>query len=341
MGRAVIAMSGGVDSSVAALIMKQQGWDCVGATMLLNRGAVSDDALAVCERLGIPFHSFELYESFENEVIKPFIESYEKGQTPNPCVECNRKLKFGIMLEKLKELNADCVVTGHYAKIEQDENGKYILKRAEDLSKDQSYVLYMLTQEQLSRVKLPLGEFTKAQIREIAQQNGFVNANKKDSQDICFVPDGDYVKFIGEYTGKKYPHGDFTDKDGNVFGQHKGIINYTVGQRKGLGIAYKKPLYVQYLDCENNRVVLGDNEDLFTDTVLADNVNIISGEPLLTPVRVTAKIRYRHNPDTATAWQDSGGILHIKFDKPQRAVTKGQSAVLYDGDIVLGGGTII
>ena len=354
--KAIIAMSGGVDSSVAALLMKNAGYDCIGATMKLytnedanisrENGCCSlsdvEDAKSVAHKLNIPFYVFNFTEKFHEYVIDNFIKAYENGRTPNPCIDCNRYLKFDKMLVRMKEINFDYVVTGHYARIEYDENsGRYLLKKAVDDSKDQSYVLYMLTQEQLSHIKFPLGGYTKAQIREIAEENGFVNAKKHDSQDICFVPDGDYAGFISRYSGKTFEKGEFTDKNGKVFGMHKGIVNYTIGQRKGLGIAYTKPLYVCDIQPETNRVILGDNEDLFSDYLIADNVNLISCESLEKPMRVCAKVRYRHKEQPATAWQTEDGILHVKFDEPQRAITKGQSVVLYDGDTVVGGGEII
>lgn len=338
--KAIIAMSGGVDSSVAALLMKNEGYTCVGATMQLYSEGDCKDAKSVADKLGMPFYIFPLKEEFKEQVINKFIECYEQGKTPNPCVECNRTLKFGVMMDKMYELDADFVVTGHYAKV-TFENGEYKLKKAVDESKDQSYFLYMLTQEQLKHIKFPLGEYTKPQIREIAEENGLVTARKKDSQDICFVPDGDYVNFIKDYNGKDYPKGLFMHKDGFSLGEHNGIVNYTIGQRKGLGIAYKNPLYVLNIDPETNNVILGDNEDLFTDTVIAKNVNIISGITLTEPIRCNARVRYRHKEQPATAWQDENGNLHVKFQEPQRAITKGQSVVLYDGDTVIGGGEII
>ena len=340
MSKAIIAMSGGVDSSVAALLMKKEGYECVGATMQLYSEGDCSDAKAVADKLSMPFYVFPLKEEFKEQVVNKFIECYEQGKTPNPCIECNRTLKFGAMMDKMRELDGDYVVTGHYARVEY-ENGEYKLKKAVDESKDQSYFLYMLTQEQLKHIKFPLGKYTKPEIREIAEKNGFINARKKDSQDICFVSDGDYVSFIKGYNNKEYPKGLFMHKDGFSFGEHKGIVNYTIGQRKGLGIAYKNPLYVLNIDPETNNVILGDNEDLFTDEVTAKNVNIISGKPLTEPIRVLARIRYRHKEQPATAWQDENGFLHIKFDEPQRAITKGQSLVLFDGDTVLGGGEII
>lgn len=356
MKKAIIAMSGGVDSSVAALLMKKAGYDCIGATMKLytnedanisrENGCCSlsdvEDAKSVAHKLDMPFYVFNFTDKFHECVIDNFIKAYENGQTPNPCIDCNKYLKFDKMLVRMKEINFDYVVTGHYARIEYDENsGRYLLKKAVDDTKDQSYVLYMLNQEQLAHIKFPLGGYTKAKIREIAEENGFANARKHDSQDICFVPDGDYAGFIERYSGKTFENGDFTDKNGNVLGTHKGIINYTIGQRKGLGIAYKKPLYVCDIQPLTNKVILGDNEDLFTDELTADNVNIIAKPDLYEHVRVCAKVRYRHKEQPATAWQTEDGLLHVKFDEPQRAITKGQSVVLYDGDTVVGGGVII
>ncbi len=340
MKKAVIAMSGGVDSSVAALLIKNEGYECVGATMQLYSEGDCSDAKAVADKLNMPFYIFPLTEEFKTNVIDKFIEFYEQGKTPNPCIECNRTLKFGAMMDKMHELDVDYVVTGHYARIIY-ENGEYKLKKAVDESKDQSYFLYMLTQAQLKHILFPLGEYTKTQIRGIAEENGFINARKKDSQDICFVPDGDYVSFIKGYNGKEYPKGKFVHKTGFSFGEHKGIVNYTIGQRKGLGIAYKNPLYVLNINPKTNNVILGDNEDLFTDTVVAKNVNIISGKSITEPIRVNARVRYRHKEQPCTAWQDENGLLYVKFDEPQRAITKGQSLVIFDDDTVLGGGEII
>lgn len=349
-------MSGGVDSSVAALLMKNSGYECIGATMKLytnedagvsrEKGCCSlsdvEDAKSVAHRLGMLHYVFNFTDKFRECVIDRFVKSYENGQTPNPCIDCNRYLKFDKMLLRMKEIDFDYIVTGHYARIEYDENsGKYLLKKAVDSTKDQSYVLYMLTQDQLAHIKFPLGAYTKKEIRKIAEENNFVTAHKSDSQDICFVPDGDYASFIERYLGKSFPQGDFVLRDGTVLGNHKGIIHYTLGQRKGLGVSYTKPLFVCEINTETNNVVLGDNADLFTDTLKADNVNIISGEDFSSPVRCKAKIRYKHEEQPATAFVDENGILNVKFDEPQRAVTKGQAVVLYDGDTVLGGGEIM
>ena len=275
-------------------------------------------------------------------VVEEFVKAYTLGKTPNPCIFCNKNLKFSEMLKKVDEFDCGYLATGHYARVEFDEvTGKYVLKKAKDASKDQSYVLYMLTQDILSRLILPLGDFSKLEIRKIAEKNGLVTAHKSDSQDICFVPNGDYAAFIENYLGKTFPQGNFVLRDGTVLGKNKGIIHYTLGQRKGLGVSYTKPLFVCEIDTKTNNVVLGDNEDLFTDTLKAENVNIISGEDFKEPVRCKAKIRYKHTESPCTAFVDSDGILNVKFDEPQRAVTKGQAVVLYDGDTVLGGGEII
>ena len=348
-------MSGGVDSSVAALLTKESGDECIGATMkLYNNEDIGvhrektccslddvEDARAVAYDLGMPYYVLNFTEEFDEKVIRKFVEAYENGCTPNPCIDCNRYLKFDKMFHRMQEIGYDYIVTGHYARVEYDENrGRYLLKKAVDDTKDQSYVLYMLTQEQLAHVKLPLGGLRKDQVRVIAEEHGFINARKHDSQDICFVPDGDYAKFIEKYTGKKTPEGDFVDKEGNYIGRHKGIIHYTIGQRRGLGIPAASRLYVCEISPKTNTVVLGDNADLFSSELEADSVNLISVDNLSEPKRVTAKIRYRHKEQPATAWQTPDGILHVKFDEPQRAITKGQAVVMYDGDVVVGGGVI-
>ena len=348
-------MSGGVDSSVAALLTKESGDECIGATMkLYNNEDIGvhrektccslddvEDARSVAYQMDMPYYVFNFTEDFHTEVMDRFVEAYENGCTPNPCIDCNRYLKFDKMFHRMQEIGYDYIVTGHYARVEYDENrGRYLLKKAVDDTKDQSYVLYMLTQEQLAHVKLPLGGLRKDQVRVIAEEHGFINARKHDSQDICFVPDGDYAKFIEKYTGKKTPEGDFVDKEGNYIGRHKGIIHYTIGQRRGLGIPAASRLYVCEISPKTNTVVLGDNADLFSSELEADSVNLISVDNLSEPKRVTAKIRYRHKEQPATAWQTPDGILHVKFDEPQRAITKGQAVVMYDGDEVVGGGVI-
>ena len=274
-------------------------------------------------------------------VMDKFAAAYEKGETPNPCIDCNNYLKFGKLHERAQVLGMDYVVTGHYARIEQGADGKYVLKKALDESKDQSYVLYGLTQEKLQHTMFPLGELTKTEARAIAEEHGFINANKPDSQDICFVPDGDYATVVEKLTGHKPEPGDFVDKDGKVLGQHKGIINYTIGQRKGLGIAMGHPIFVCEICPEKNCVVLGENEDLMKREVLVKDFNWISGEVPEGPVRCLAKTRYRMKEQPATAYALPDGGARIIFDEPQRAITRGQSAVCYDGDIVLGGGIIM
>lgn len=353
--KAIIAMSGGVDSAVAAFLTKEQGFDCMGVTMKLFQSEDVDvrentccsledveDARSVAYKLGIPYYVFNFSDRFREDVIDRFIEAYENGRTPNPCIDCNRFLKFDKLFTRAKELGYDYVVTGHYAQIEyNEETGRYLLKKSVDENKDQSYVLYSLTQEQLSHVMFPLGGMSKSQTRHIAEENGFVNAKKHDSQDICFVLNGKYSDFIENYTGRKYPEGDFVDKNGNFLGRHKGIIRYTVGQRRGLGLALEHPLYVIEVNKENNTVVLGENEDLFSCSVTAKSINLISVPNLYKPMRVKAKVRYRQAEQWATAVQLDEDTLKIEFDEPQRAITKGQAVVLYDEDTVVGGGTIV
>ena len=355
MKKAMIGMSGGGDSSVAAFLTRQAGFQCIGATMrLFSNDALGEDQQSTCcslddvedarsvaYQMDMPYYVFNFTADFHTEVMDRFVDAYENGCTPNPCIDCNRYLKFDKMFHRMQEIGYDYIVTGHYARVEYDEKrDRYLLKKAVDDTKDQSYVLYMLTQEQLAHVKLPLGGLRKDQVRVIAEKHGFINARKHDSQDICFVPDGDYAKFIEKYTGKKTPEGDFVDKEGNYIGRHKGIIHYTIGQRRGLGIPAASRLYVCEISPKTNTVVLGDNADLFSSELEADNVNLISVDSLAEPKRVTAKIRYRHKEQPATAWQTPDGILHVKFDEPQRAITKGQAVVMYDGDVVVGGGVI-
>lgn len=353
MKKALIAMSGGVDSSTAAFLAIEQGYSCIGCTMKLYEPVRADipddagccapdesaDARKVADALGIPHGTFDLSELFSEKVIRKFCDSYRAGKTPNPCIECNRCLKFGALLDCADKLGCEKIVTGHYARIEETDSG-YVLKKAADPAKDQSYVLHMLTQAQLSRVLLPLGGLSKPQVRAVAEQQGFVNAHKKESQDICFVPDGDYARIIRQITGEEPVPGDFVDTEGRFLGHHEGLIHYTVGQRRGLGIAIGKPAYVCGLDPEHNRVIIGSNEDLFRRSCTVFGVNWISGTPPQGSLRCRAKIRYRHPEQPAVIEFTDNDTVLLTFDAPQRAITPGQSAVFYDGDIVLGGGEI-
>lgn len=345
--KALIGMSGGVDSSVAALLMKEAGYSCIGATMqLFDAGACNAmdnvaDASSVAHHLGIPFHVFSFHAEFEERVIQKFISCYEQGLTPNPCIDCNRNLKFGAMLQRAQELGCDYVVTGHYARIRQDaQTGRYLLYKAKDAAKDQTYFLACLDQHQLSHILFPLGERTKQEVRTIAEENGFLNARKRDSQDICFVPDGDYAAFMSLHTGKTYSPGNYLDMDGNVVGTHKGAICYTLGQRKGLGIAMGAPVYVCAKNMEANTVTLGPNEALFSNALRAKDWNWYPFPALTEPMAVTAKIRHSQKEIAATVFPEENGFARVEFDAPQRAVTPGQAVVLYHGDCVVGGGTI-
>ncbi len=495
--RALIAMSGGVDSSVAAYLTKEHGFDIAGVTLkmfgndLIGASGEStccstsdvEDAESVCRKLGVPFYVFNFADRFEEEVVRRFVRAYEEGKTPNPCIDCNRYLKFGALFQRMEELGFDYIVTGHYARVERAgcenepsavqncvgaENssesrlcsgneipagrrlcsgneipacrrlcsgneipagrrlcsgneipacrrlcsgdeipagrylcagneipaGRYLLKKAADPKKDQSYVLFSLTQEQLAHVLFPLGGMTKDETRKIAEEQGFINAHKHDSQDICFVPDGDYTGFIKRYTGKEYEHGDFVDEDGSVLGEHKGLIRYTIGQRKGLGLALPAPLYVCRKDTEKNQVVLAPNDRLYKSTLEVEDFNwiafdeyidtadaenehvgaeidhvgaeadhvgakdahvdterpkaesstnsVLPGEThhLRAPFRAAVKVRYSQKESPATVTPLGGGRVRIDFDEPVRAITPGQAAVVYDGDIVIGGGTI-
>lgn len=351
--RAIIAMSGGVDSSVAAFLMKNRGFDCIGATMKLydnediNISSEKtccttddiEDARSVARRLSMPYYVFNFRDEFKEKVIDKFISTYENGGTPNPCIDCNRYLKFKKLFERMKELGFDYVVTGHYAQVEE-ENGWFYLKKGKDAGKDQSYVLYSLTQQQLAHIIFPLGSFTKSEIRAIAQEQDFINARKKDSQDICFVPDGDYAKFIESYLGKTYPNGNFIDINGNIIGEHQGIIRYTNGQRKGLGVAFGRPMYVADKNINDNTVTLCTNEELFSKELIADDFNWLI-PTVDSEIPCKARVRYNMTEQPATAYPLENGSVKIIFNDPQRAITKGQAAVLYDGDTVIGGGTIV
>lgn len=356
MKKVMLGMSGGVDSSAAALILKKQGYDVTGVTLEMfsdedvdvcgrkNNGNLSGagDAAKVAEKLGFSHVIFDFRECFRENVMEYFCRSYLSGRTPNPCIECNRHVKFGKMLEKALESGCDYIATGHYAVCEYDEvRGRYLLKRSADRKKDQTYMLYSLTQEQLAHTLFPLGNLEKSEVREIAAEYGLVNADKPDSQDICFIPDGKYASFIEKFTGEKSVSGNYLDMEGNILGLHKGHINYTAGQRKGLGIAIGKPAYVVKKDWEKNTVTLGDEKDLYTSVLIAENVNLISVDEIESPMRITAKARYSQNDSPATLSKTDEGKYMVLFDEPQRAVTTGQAVVFYDGDIVVGGGTIV
>lgn len=343
MTKVMLAMSGGVDSSVAAYLLQKAGFDCIGATMILCDSAAAgsvDDAKAVARTLNIPFYAFDHTKDFHERVIGDFIRCYEAGGTPNPCVTCNKSIKFDVLLDRAIHMGCEYLATGHYAQIRQGENGRFLLYKAADLQKDQSYFLACLNQYQLSHCKFPLGELTKEQVRQIAQELSFVTAKKKDSQDICFIPDGDYKTFMERYTGKIYPQGNYLDMAGKVVGTHQGAVGYTIGQRKGLGIALGKPAYVTRKDMAQNTVTLGRDEDLYKSVLTANNWNFIAFDSLKEPLKVKARVRYRHTEQPATVFPMENGFAKVVFDEPQRAITAGQAVVLYDGDMVVGSGTI-
>ena len=339
--KAMIAMSGGVDSAVAAYLMRSAGFDCIGATarFLDKESTDAEDARAVAQRLDMPFHILDLTAQFRVDVMEDFVRCYEQGLTPNPCIVCNKRLKFGALLDAALDLDCQYIVTGHYARI-QEENGRFLLKKAADAAKDQSYFLYSLTQQQLSHTRFPLGELTKEQARQIAESQGFINARKRDSQDICFIPDGDYFAFLQQFTGKTYPSGDFLDVNGNKIGTHNGAVAYTRGQRKGLGLAMGKPVYVASKDMARNTVTVCENEALFSTKLLADTLNFFPFATLQSPIRCYAKARSRMIEQPATVYPEADGSCTVVFDEPQRALTNGQAVVFYDGDVVIGGGTI-
>lgn len=354
-GKALAAMSGGVDSSVAALLVREAGYEVLGVTlkMFSNEDALEnpgekaccslesvEEARSVARRLDIPFYVFNFSEDFRREVMVRFVEAYLCGRTPNPCVDCNRYVKLGKLFRRAGELGAGHVATGHYAQVCR-EGGRWLLKKGLDEDKDQSYFLYTLTQDQLSRLLLPLGGLRKAQVRELAEEAGFANAQRRESQDICFVPDGDYAAFIRRHTGQDPAPGDFVGTAGQIYGRHKGIIHYTVGQRKGLGLSFPQPMYVCDIRARENQVVLGESGELFSRRLTARDLNLIAVERIDRALRVRARIRYRHREQDATVVQTGADEMVVEFDQPQRAVTRGQAVVLYDGDVVIGGGTIV
>ncbi len=350
MKKVMIAMSGGVDSAVTAHLIKKAGYDALGATAIMfdrndprfaaEQNNDISDAKRVSSLVGIEHYVFDLSKEFEKAVIDDFISSYLNGSTPNPCIVCNKKIKFGSLLEKAEELGCTHIASGHYAIIEKDWGGRYLLRKGGDTKKDQAYVLWQLSQDQLSRTLLPLGNFSKDEVREIAAEMNFVNSRKKESQDICFIPDGNYSEFLCRFAYLKFDTGNYIDTDGNILGKHLGAVKYTTGQRKGLGIALGEPMYVISKDMAANTVTLGREERLFSRSLDAKNINFIAFDKLSSDIKVEAKIRYSHATAKATLSQTGKDGFHLEFDEPQRAITKGQSVVLYDGDYVLGGGII-
>ncbi len=354
MAKVLVGMSGGVDSSAAAKLLLDMGHDVTGVTLKLFEpddlkndiracGSLNDvkDAKTVAQKLGFEHLVFDLREDFRKNVMKYFIDTYLVGGTPNPCIECNKNIKFGKMLEEAEKQGFDLIATGHYAKcVLDEETGKYQLIRPLDRSKDQTYVLYGLTQYQLSKTLFPLGEYSKPQIREIAENAGLINSRKPDSQDICFVPDGDYAGFITANSDAVIKEGDFLNTQGEKIGTHRGVIHYTIGQRKGLGIALGKPAYVTDKNAVENTVTIGDKEDLYKSEIFVTDLNWISGDKLTEEIHVTAKTRYSQNEAEATVIPVGEDVARVVFAEPQRAPAKGQAAVFYNGDILLGGGTI-
>ncbi len=353
--KVVVGMSGGVDSSVAAYLLKEQGYEVIGITMQIWQKdapedkdggccglSAVDDARRVCQKLEIPHYVINFREDFKKHVIDYFLEEYQNARTPNPCIACNRYVKWESMLHKALQIGADYIATGHYARVIQDEKtGRYTLKQSKTLAKDQTYALYNLTQYQLAHTLMPLGEYTKDEVRAIAKEIGLAVASKPDSQEICFVPDDNYAKFIEEETGKKSPEGHFVTKDGKILGKHKGLIHYTIGQRKGLGLSMGKPVFVTKLNPKDNTVVIGQNEDIMTTTVYANQLNFMPFEKLEGELRCSAKIRYSHQAAPCTIRMQDEEVVICEFDDKQRAVTPGQAIVFYNGQEVLGGGTMM
>ncbi len=347
MKKVLVGMSGGLDSSAAVWLLKEQGYTVEGVTLLLTEGSACgssrdvEDARLTAQRMGIEHRTLDERQWFHDTVIRDFADTYAAGATPNPCIVCNREVKFGKLLAYALEQGFDAVATGHYARIEQAENGRWLLKKAADASKDQSYVLYSLTQHQLSHILFPLGDRFKADLRVLAAEQGWEAAHKPDSQDICFIPDGDYAAFLEQTMGIRREPGNFVDMSGQVIGKHTGMIGYTIGQRKGLGVAFGEPRFVVRKDAVQNTVTLGKSEDLFTSELMADRVNWIAIPELTEPMTVTAKTRYSQREASAVIEPCGDSQVKVTFAEPQRAITVGQAVVFYDGDTVVGGGTII
>lgn len=354
--KVVVGMSGGVDSSVAAYLLKQQGYDVVGVTMQIwqdedtdvmeeNGGCCGlsavDDARRVARALDIPYYVMNFKDDFKNAVIDYFVDEYKQGKTPNPCIACNRYVKWESLLDRSLKIGADYIATGHYAKVVKLENGRYALRQSKTIKKDQTYALYNLTQEQLSKTLMPVGDYTKDEIREIAENISVRMANKPDSQEICFVPDDDYAGFIKEYSGDTFEPGNFIDMDGKVIGSHKGIIHYTIGQRKGLGLNLGRPGFVVDINPETRDITIGTNDDVFSPGCIVDRLNFMSIEKVEGEMEFTAKVRYSHQPDKCKIRMVGEDTMECIFEEKQRAITPGQALVLYDGDLVVGGGTIV
>lgn len=354
--RVVVGMSGGVDSSVAAYLLKEAGYEVIGVTMQIwqrededtvseNGGCCGlsavEDARRVSQRLGIPHYVMNFRDEFQDKVIRYFMEEYLAGRTPNPCIACNRYVKWESLLERSMQIGADYIATGHYSRIAHLPNGRYAIQCSATAAKDQTYALYNLTQEQLAHTLMPVGDYEKSRIREIADEIGLTVAHKPDSMEICFVPDGDYARYIDENSGRVLPEGNFVTTDGRVVGRHKGITHYTVGQRKGLNLSMGRPVFVVEIRPETNEVVIGDSQDVFTDRLVCTNLNYMSVPDFEDDMPVTAKIRYNHRGAKARVRKLDEDMAEVIFDEPVRAVTPGQAVVFYDGEYVAGGGTIL
>lgn len=354
--KVVVGMSGGVDSSVAAYLLMEQGYEVIGVTMQIWQDddedkmqeeggccglSAVDDARRVANTLKIPYYVMNFKEDFEKMVIDYFVDEYKNGRTPNPCIACNRYVKWESLLTRSLGIGADYIATGHYAKVVQLDNGRYALKQSKTIKKDQTYALYNLTQDQLSKTLMPVGDYTKDEIRVIAEKISVRMANKPDSQEICFVPDDDYAGFIKEYSGDTFESGDFVDMNGNVIGQHKGIIHYTIGQRKGLNLNLGRPGFVVDINPDTREIVIGTNDDVFSDGCIIDRLNLMAIESVEGVMEFSAKVRYSHRPAKCTIEMIDDDKMKVVFEEKQRAITPGQALVIYDEELVIGGGTII